>query len=233
MKMYIHQNHRHLFRAEILSWSLVWIKYAPPSLSSLSQILLPQNIIRWSCRKYLSKESSPSLYPAFSHPQSIPHPKYNRWFRQKPSVGIETLQLGPSSPQSSNFQPITLTHCPLHVKCGLLVSIIWIRDNNSKEWGRKQHENQFIWEEAFGSGKKCTVWATLTKNWWTMGCIASLLSPKTSLFSGHHSSFSGLWGAENIQGAKEGSLPEQWNSKGNSKSGKGVCLNGAIPRVGS
>lgn len=96
--------------------------YLSLSLSNASATIFPGLMLR----KYLSKESSPNLYPTFSLPHVILHPVYNQWSRKSIYWGIFTFQLRQTSPKSSYFQHFIVTW-PRHMNCGVLGSQIWFR----------------------------------------------------------------------------------------------------------
>ena len=92
---------------------------------TLSQILLPQEYLGWSCMIYLSEESCPSIYTAFTLQVLINLPKQNRWSIITSSVGKEIFHFGQSYSHSSHCQPFALT-----ASCVLWStwSQIWLRD---------------------------------------------------------------------------------------------------------
>jgi len=114
----IHLKHWHLLSAEILAWTLAWIKitfiYPPLSLCAsitFSQVVLPQAFLWWCLKNYLSQDSCPRLYQKFSLHHMILHPKYSWCSRKSPSLGKETFQLGQSNPSKKrsahDYEPLT------------------------------------------------------------------------------------------------------------------------------
>ena len=55
--------------------------------------------------KYLSQESSPSLYPTFALCNPMPYQISKQWSRKNSAVGIETFQLGHPTPTLPIFSP--------------------------------------------------------------------------------------------------------------------------------
>lgn len=89
--------------------------YLSPNLSfTLSWILLLQECLGWSWKKYLSQENSHSLFPTIYLSLFIPHSNYMWWSRKKTSLGIQTFQLGPSSTHSSHDQKLMLKRWAPH-----------------------------------------------------------------------------------------------------------------------
>ena len=96
---------------------------------NLSQILLPQVYLWWSWMKYLSQDSSPSLYPTVSLYLSIHYQIYKRWSRKNSSIVIETFQLCHPIPTLPIFSP---TQWPLFTSYVLRSkwSYIWFSDQH-------------------------------------------------------------------------------------------------------
>lgn len=121
LKSDIHWNDWHLLGAEILPWSLAWNKIysiylflSPMTSFTLSRILLPQEYLGWSLKKYLCQESSRSLYTTIYTWLPNPHQK-NMWLsRKNSSLGIETFQFRPSTTHPSHGQPLKFKLWPPH-----------------------------------------------------------------------------------------------------------------------
>lgn len=90
------------------------LSLSPPFSFSLSGILLQQYFHGWSCRKYLSNDSSLSVYP-FSHPQLVHQGKIQSM------VQIELLY----RMRHSNLGVHPHILCIFSLSCWLAVRIIW------------------------------------------------------------------------------------------------------------
>ena len=110
----IHLNHWHLPDTEILPWTLAWIRNSFLSFYLfLSHSFSLSLSLKSFCPKFpeviLGNICQPgdclNIYLTLSFHLPIAHPKYNIWSRNISSIGIETVQVGPSTPQSSTFSP--------------------------------------------------------------------------------------------------------------------------------
>jgi len=100
-------KHKHLFGAEVVPWTLSWIKISFISFSlsicqSISLSLIPPSLsLKTSSPKFtcghplwhLSQDTSPHLFTTFYIRLPIPYQVYKLWSRKNSSVVIESFQL--------------------------------------------------------------------------------------------------------------------------------------------